>query len=401
MRQEPTAKSQEPPKIILHVDMDAFFAAVEVLDNPDLKGECLVVGGRSDRGVVAAASYEARKFGIFSAMPIFQAWQRCKRLVIVPPRRRRYSELSKRIMSTLRQYSPLVEPVSIDEAYVDVSGCERLFGSPRDIGLRVKQNIKDAVRLTCSVGVAPNKFLAKIASDMDKPDGLFVIVDPEEVRRFLARLPIQKVAGVGRKSRESLKALGIHRLGDVAEFPESALLERMGKFGHRLIQLSQGIDDAPVAPWSPAKSISSEHTLAKNTRDVTELETYILHHAEDVGRQLRRKALKARTINLKLKSADFKINTRSSTLKQPTRSSKTIFNEARRLLRSYRLVKDIRLVGVGVSGLVDEDTPIQADLFDKPGNRQDSWDQIDDAVDAITDKFGKNMVQKARLKDLG
>lgn len=392
--------SQEPARIILHVDMDAFFAAVEVLDNPDLEGRCLVVGGRSDRGVVAAASYEARKFGIHSAMPIFQARQRCKRLVIVPPRRRRYSELSRRIMSTLRTFSPLVEPVSIDEAYVDITGCERLFGSPRDIALNIKQRISDTVRLTCSVGVAPNKFLAKIASDMDKPDGLYVVVDPEAVRGFVERLPIEKVPGVGKRTLEGLMAMGIQRLGDVADFSEPALLERLGKFGQCLIRLSRGIDESPVAPWSPAKSISSEHTLAQNTRDLDELETYLLHHAEDVGRQLRRKALKARTINLKLKSADFRITTRSVTLKYPTHASKTIFHEARKLLRAHRLAKKVRLVGVGVSGLLDEDTPVQADLFERAETRSDSWDQVDDAVDAITDKFGKDMVQKARLKDM-
>ncbi|MBT8356762.1 MAG: DNA polymerase IV, partial [Deltaproteobacteria bacterium] len=242
--------------MILHIDMDAFFASVEQLDNPDLKGKCIIVGGRSNRGVVSAASYEARKYGVRSAMPIFMAKRKCPQGVFVFPRIKRYKEVSKEIMKLFCEFSPLVEPVSIDEAYVDIAGGARLFGSPVQIGMHIKEQIKKKVNLTCSVGIAPNKFLAKIASDMEKPDGLFIIL-PEEAHQFIQSLPIKKVPGIGKKTGESLENMSIATLGDVKQYPEKILLKRLGKFGKRLVELSNCIDHSSVTPFAQRKSVST------------------------------------------------------------------------------------------------------------------------------------------------
>jgi DNA polymerase-4 len=380
--------------MIIHIDMDAFFASVEVLDNPDLKGRCVVVGGRSKRGVVAAASYEARKFGIHSAMPMFQARQRCKELVIVPPRRRRYKEISAKVMAIFKEYTPLVEPVSIDEAFMDVSACRRLWGSSEEIGQDLKRRVLTEVHLTCSVGIAPNKFLAKIASDMDKPDGLTVI-RPEHVAAFVDTLPIGKVPGVGRATQGVLDSLGIRTLGDVNAHPEETLVRRLGKYGRRLASLARGCDPSPVNPHAPAKSVSSELTLPENTADREVLARYLLQQSEDVARQLRKHAVRAKTITLKVKHDDFKQATRSRTLPRPVRSSQTIYREACRLLDAYRLTGKLRLIGVGGSGLVAENLPSQIGLFEKEDAEQDRWEKVDAALESIRVKYGKEVVKKA------
>ena len=225
----------------MHIDMDAFYASVEQLDDPRLKNKCVIVGGTSNRGVVSAASYEARQFGVRSAMPIYQARQKCPHGIFVPPRMDRYQAISKKIMAVLRDFSPLVEPVSIDEAYVDIAGCQHLFGEPQEIAREIKRKIRQTVNLSCSVGVAPNKFLAKIASDMQKPDGL-VLIPPEKVSAFVESLPIKKVPGVGNKMLPKLELLGIHTLGDVQRLPQQTLLRHLGKFGLRLRTLSYGTE---------------------------------------------------------------------------------------------------------------------------------------------------------------
>ena len=225
--------------MILHIDMDAFYASVEQLDDPRLKNKCVVVGGTSNRGVVSAASYEARRFGVRSAMPIYQARQKCPHGIFVPPRMDRYQAISKKIMTILRDFSPLVEPVSIDEAYVDITGCQRLFGEPLEIAREIKGKIWDTVNLTCSVGIAPKKFLAKIASDMQKPDGL-TMIPADEVAAFVESLPVGKVPGIGNKMHRQLELLGIRALGDVRRLPQKTLLQHLGKFGARLHALACG-----------------------------------------------------------------------------------------------------------------------------------------------------------------
>ena len=382
--------------MILHIDMDAFYASVEQLDNPDLKGQCIIVGGTSKRGVVSAASYEARKYGIHSAMPIFKAKQRCPEGVFIRPRMARYKEVSASIMSILNKFTPLVEQVSIDEAFMDITGCERLFGSVRQVGIRIKQEIKDTVHLTCSVGIAPTRFLAKIASDLQKPDGLTLIL-PDEVQGFIRTLSIRKVPGVGKKTHRQLEKLHIQSLGDVKNYPPKMLIDRLGKYGRRLLELADGIDPTPVEPYSRHKSVSTERTMSEDTKDRAVLHHHLLRHSEEVARQLRKLDMGAKTITLKIKHADFKQFTRSTTLTLPTRSSETIYREALRLLENYRLTKKVRLIGVGASSLSTTSPPVQLNLFEKSLQKNDSWEKVDRTVDRITDKFGKNAIRRATL----
>ena len=383
--------------IILHMDMDAFFASVEQLDDASLRGRPLVVGGCSNRGVVAAASYEARRFGIHSAMPIFQARQKCSSLVIVPPRRKRYAALSRTIMTILETFSPLVEPVSIDEAFMDITGCGRLHGSPRQIAQAVKAQILSQVGLTCSVGVAPAKFMAKIASDMEKPDGL-TIIEPDQVRGFIDQLPIQKVPGVGSRAEAQLLAMGIRTLGHIRPCPESLLIRKMGKFGLRLKALADGRDDSPVTPLRQTKSISTETTLSRDTRDHNRLCAYLLCQSQAVAAEMRRKKFKARTITLKIKTADFKLHSRSRTLPLPVQSADPIYRAAVALLLDLAPAGPVRLVGVGASGLLAESTPVQADIFSGgQQTRNGKWDKVDQAMDAVNLRFGGRAVARGKL----
>ena len=384
----------------MHVDMDAFFASVEQLDAPQLRGKCLVVGGSSSRGVVAAASYEARKFGIHSAMPMFMARHKCPDLVIVPPRRKRYSELSRRIMAILGSFSPLIEPLSIDEAYVDVSGCCRLLGTADQIGAAVKASIQEETRLTCSVGIAPNKFLAKIASDYHKPNGL-TMIQPDQMAAFIDTLAIGKVPGVGAKARERLLAMGVETLGAVKYLDRGTLVRHFGKFGHRLHQLARGIDDSPVSPDGPAKSVSSEATLAHNTRDRQILERHLLVQAQTVAHQLRKHQVVARVVTLKIKTADFKRHTRSQTLARPVRSSDSLYRIAADLLTEQTLSRPVRLIGLAASGLQPETMPVQQNLFDGRQDRQHSkWEKVDRAMEAVARRYGHRFVVRGAASDL-
>jgi len=385
--------------MILHIDMDAFYASVEQLDNPRLKGQCVIVGGTSGRGVVSAASYEARAYGVHSAMPVFQARQKCPEGIFIPPRMRRYQEISAQVMTILSTVSPLMEPVSIDEAFIDVSGCERTQGTAETIARRLKREIHEHVRLTCSVGAAPLRFLAKIASDMDKPDGM-TIIHPREVTNFISTLPIQKVPGVGKKALQSLNEIDITCLGQVNRVSKQTLERRLGKFGLRLIELASGNDKTPVTPARERKSISSECTLAKDTRNIDQLKKIILGQSQTVAGGLRKKSFRARTITLKIKHLDFKQFTRSLTLATPTQSSEIVYQTAVRLLERYHLKHEIRLIGVGASGLISAHAPLQTDLFDSKESFQDhNWEKVDKALDGISKKFGHKMVQRGTLTD--
>ena len=384
--------------MILHIDMDAFYASVEQLDNPWLKGKCVIVGGTSNRGVVSAASYEARRFGVHSAMPVFQAKQKCPQGIFIPPRMQRYQEVSRTIMTILKAFTPLVEPVSIDEAYLDISASTQLHGDPEDIALQIKRNIKESVKLTCSVGVAPIKFLAKIASDMNKPDGLTVIL-ADDVPRFIETLPIQKVPGVGKKTFRQLELMGIKTLGDIQTFPRQTLLDRMGKFGKRLLQLCAGIDHSEVTPYSQHKSVSSERTLSQDTADKKLLRRYLLQQADEVARHMRKAGTRGKTITLKIKHADFTQITRSTTIGLPTQSSKTIYRCAALLLDNYQLTQKIRLIGVGVSGFKSAETPVQLELFEQSAETGKNWEKVDQTVEDISKKFGRDAIKRATLKD--
>jgi DNA polymerase-4 len=382
--------------MILHIDMDAFFASVEQLDNPELRGKCVIVGGTSGRGVVTTASYEARRYGVHSAMPMFEARRRCPHGIIVPGRMARYKSISRQIMHLLQSFTPHVEPVSIDEAYLDISGGHRLFGPPERVGRSIKHKILQDTGLTCSIGAAPLRFLAKIASDMEKPDGL-TMIRQEEVPGFIAQLPVRKIPGVGKVTHDQLTRMNLNTLGDVRRYPADLLINRLGKFGYRLIALSRGEDPTPVSPHSPAKSVSSENTLAQDTRDSSILRKHLLHHAEDVGRQLRRLQLKARTITLKIKHADFHQITRSKTLAHPTQAAEVIFKQADHLYNDYSLRQKVRLIGVGASNFVSAATPVQTEMF--PDKERGAWglETIDHTVDAINEKFGPGRISKASL----
>lgn len=383
--------------MILHVDMDAFFASVEQLDHPEFAGKCVIVGGDANRGVVCAASYEARKFGVHSAMPMFQARRKCPHGVFVRPRHRRYAEISAEVMALLGSFSPLVEPVSIDEAYVDIAGCGTAFGEPAVIGQKIKEKIRAHLNLTCSVGIAPLKFLAKIASDMRKPDGLTVIV-PEDVENMIAALPIDRVPGVGPRTGRQLDRLGIRTLGDVRRYTEQQMIARLGKYGGRLYELSCGIDRFEVRPDRLAKSISSEETFAEDTRDRSILNRYLLKHAEDVGRDLRKEGVKAKTVNVKIKFSDFTQVTRQVQLERPTASSEIIYRAAVKLVEGFPLVKPVRLIGVGASDFMAKAGPVQLSLFSQPENNAAKWEKADRAMDAIFEKFGRRAIMKASLR---
>ncbi|MGD8344043.1 MAG: DNA polymerase IV [Desulfobacterales bacterium] len=384
--------------MILHIDMDAFYASVEKLDDSRLRHKCVIVGGTSNRGVVSAACYEARRFGVHSAMPIYQAKQKCPHGVFVSPRMGRYKEVSKKVMTLLKVFSPLVEPVSIDEAYMDITGCQRLFGEPQEIAREIKRRIFESVHLTCSIGVAPNKFLAKIASDLEKPDGLTLIM-PEQVPQFIESLPIRKVPGVGKKMTRQLEVLGIRTLGDVHRLPEKALLKHLGKFGRRLRALSTGSDASPVTPHTPHKSISSERTLAADTRDVKLLKRYLLSQSAEVARQLRQTGVRAKTIVIKIKNADFKTVTRRTTIAIPTQSSDTIYKAAAQLLDAFKMTQKIRLIGVGTTGFSAVTASVQMGLFEKKETPGDNWEKVDKALDSISRKFGTDVIGRASIKD--
>jgi DNA polymerase-4 len=301
-------------------------------------------------------------------------------------------------MAILREFSPQVEVVSIDEAYIDISGGQRLHGDPEMVAMDIKNKIKEKLGLTCSVGVAPGKFLAKVASDMDKPDGL-TIIGPQQVNQFIETLAVQKVPGVGKKTFLQLESMGIKTLGDVKKFPEKMLLDRLGKFGQRLIELASGRDHSTVTPWSLHKSISSERTLGEDTDDKKLLYKYLLKQSEEIARQLRKSNVKAKTITLKLKHADFKQFTRSKTIDTPTQSSETIYRYAVRLLDDYRLTQKIRLIGVGTSGFKSTDRPVQLNLFDRVKESDQTWEKVDRTVETITKKFGRDAIKRGTLSE--
>lgn len=379
--------------------MDAFFAAIEQRDNPALKNKPVIISGKSARSVVSTASYEARKFGIRSAMPVFQAMQKCDHLMIVPGNMKKYQANSQRIMEILFHFSPLVEQVSIDEAYMDITGCERLFGSPEKMAQTIKKRIYDDLSLTSSVGIAPIKFLAKIASDMNKPDGL-TLISPSRVKEFINDLPIQKVPGIGKSAMEQMKRLQIKTLGDISKYSLPILTRKFGKMGQRLIELSQGIDPSRVTPFSARKSISSETTLSTDISDFETIKQEILDRSQSVGWQLRKKNLVSDNVFIKLKFSDFSQLTRSKKLPESICSSSAIFNEALALYKTIQLKKKIRLVGVGVTGLKDKNAPVQLQLIQDPGRQKKQWESVDMAVDSISEKFGSHIVRKASLNTL-
>jgi len=375
----------------MHLDMDAFYASVEQADHPELRGKPVLVGG-AERGVVCAASYEARKYGVHSAMPVFQARKLCPRGIFLPVRMSRYKEVSRTVMDILTGISPMVERVSIDEAFVDISGTETLYGPPRALALRVKSDVFETTSLTCSVGVAPNRFLAKIASDLRKPDGLTIIED-HEVESFLKVLPARKIPGVGRRTAEELKNLGIVTASDILKLPSRFWVKKFGKWGARLYEKAQGIDETPIETVSDPKSISAEETFARDVESMAELEKMLLSQAEEVGRDLRSHGIQGRTVVLKVKYADFKTVTRSRTLPSPFDSTQVIFTTAQQLLRELNPARKVRLIGVGVTNFSAGFRQMQI----LPEEEPHRLEHLDQALDRIQKRFGDKAIMRGRL----
>jgi DNA polymerase-4 len=374
--------------------MDAFFASVEQLDIPEYRGKALIVGG-GERGVVATASYEARRFGVHSAMPMFRARQLCPHGIFIPGRMKRYREKSREIMSILDRFSPLVEPASIDEAYLDLTGLERLRGSIRTIAGAVQRAILEETGLTCSLGAAPVKFLAKIASDLHKPAGLTILA-PDDIPAFLRALPAGRIPGVGRRTLEILESLGVQTAADISRLPPAFWRKRLGKFGDVLCQRAQGLDPRPVEPHIAPKSESAENTFAADISDREELRVWILRQAERVGHSLRRRKLAGRTITLKVTFADFRQKTRSRTLGLPTNLTRAIYETARDLLDELAPEGPLRLIGVGVSHFGDR--PEQFPLLPAPEDENRKRDAaLDAALDSLRGRFGEDAVIRGKL----
>jgi DNA polymerase IV len=381
------------PRTILHVDLDAFFAAVEQRDRPDLRGKPVIVGGGgpNQRGVVSAASYEARKFGVHSAMPLRQAGALCPNGVFLPVDGTKYQAVSRQVMAVLRRYTPLVEPISIDEAFLDVTGSRALFGDGAEIGRRIRADIRNELDLTASVGVATTKLVAKIASDLRKPDAL-VVVPPGDEETFLAPLEITRLWGVGAKLAESLREYGVRTIGDLAALPEDLLVRRFGKHGASIGQRARGRDaDRVVSDRDAAKSVGHEHTFDVDTSDREIIERTILAMSEGVAGRLRDSGVKASTVTVKIRDTSFRTITRQRTLPEPTDLTEPIFRTALELARPEVRGLRIRLLGVTASGLGDRD---QLALFaaDDPRRRR-----VVEAADEVRHRFGERAITRARL----
>lgn len=378
---------------ILHVDMDAFYASVEQLDHPEYTGKPVIVGADpkagKGRGVVAACSYEARKFGVHSALPISRAWKLCPEGVYVRPRMERYAEVSRQVMEVFRRYTDLVEPLSIDEAFLDITGSIALLGSPEQIAAAVKKEIRKATGLNASVGLAPNKFLAKIASDLKKPDA-FVVVAGHEVEQFLHDLPVSRLWGVGPKTEHRLREMGFTTIGDVAAASRDSLVRSLGGLGEHLFQLSHGKDDRPVEPNGEPKSIGNETTFEEDTGDRELLLRTILELSDHVAERLRKDGCRARRVTLKLRYSDFETHTRQHSLNKFILTGNEITQVARTLFASFPLKKKIRLIGVSAGDLHrDGADPQQLSLFGGPKN-----EKLSHTVDELKQKFGSDALRR-------
>ncbi len=378
-------------RTIMHVDMDAFFAAVEVLDHPEYAGQPLIIGGRKDssRGVVSTASYEARKFGVHSAMPIAKAVVLCPHGIFVPGRMERYQEVSRQVQAIFPQFSPIVEPLSIDEAFLDMTGCEHFYSSLEHMGQSLKRKIRAETGLTASVGIAPNKFLAKLASDWQKPDGLFVL-RPQEVAGFLRDLPVGKLWGVGKKSQALLHGLNLHYVRDILPHSEAWLQAKVGSaLGSQIYHLARGIDERPVVPEQQAQSIGHELTFSEDVDSFPFLRRQLAELSEKVGWRLREQDFYAKTVSIKVRFHDFRTITRSHTLPHTFNDDDTIFQQALHLLEGVKL-EPVRLIGVTVSNFSQG---TQLSLF---STLDQSSSQVNEVMDGINRRFAPGTITKGR-----
>jgi nucleotidyltransferase/DNA polymerase involved in DNA repair len=389
-----------PARVIMHLDMDAFYASVEQLDHPAYRGKPVVVGadprGGQGRGVVAACSYEARPFGVRSAMPISRAFRLCPQAIYLRPRMHRYAEMSERIFAILREYTDLVEPLSIDEAFLDVTASQRLFGPAEQIGRILKARIRSELRLVASIGIAPNKFLAKVASDLGKPDG-FVVVEPGRERAFLDPLPIARLWGVGPKSEARLQRLGFQTIGQLARQPVADLEAILGRAGRDLWGLANGMDDREVVPEQEAKSIGAENTFDEDTDDRALIRRTLLELSDRVGSRLRREGYLASGVTLKFRDHLFRTTTRASLLGRPTDLGEDLFAEAWQLLGRVRWAgKRVRLLGVSATRLVPAapESRGQMALFPPAGGQGHTLART---IDEIRERFGGGAITRASL----
>ncbi|MDD2498474.1 MAG: DNA polymerase IV [Desulfitobacteriaceae bacterium] len=383
------------PTNILHCDLDAFFASVEQLDNPSLRGKPVVVGGSMhSRGVVSTCSYEARKFGIRSAMPTAQAYRLCPQAVFLPVNMPRYLEISKQVFSILSRYSPIMEVVSIDEAFLDISGCSRLYGSPEKIGYLIKKQVNSELGLTISVGISYNKFLAKLASDMDKPDGLRIITENEALE-LLRPLPVSRIWGVGQKTGQHLDKLGIKTIGDIQDLPPGWLEDKIGSAGRLFWELAHGIDARAVEPEHERKSLGREETFPEDINDTIYLEKLIAQFAAELCRKLRQAELLAGSITIKLRYSNFKTITRSKTI-NPCNSDIIVAQIASELLHhSYDNKQPLRLFGLSLGHLSPAASLEQGSLFEPQLNAD--YKSIDRLMDKIRERFGPGAINRANL----
>jgi DNA polymerase-4 len=379
------------PRTILHVDLDAFFASVEQLDDPALRARPVLVGGTGNRGVVAAASYEARAFGCRSAMPMATARRLCPHAVVVRGRHERYRELSTQVFTVLERFTPLVQPVSIDEAFLDCTGSLPLFGPGCVIGERIRAEVRAQTGLTCSVGVAPNKFLSKLASDLRKPDAL-VELTPEGFQAVLDPLPVSKIWGVGPAAEASLARLGVRTIADLRAMPPEVLRERFGDFGAHIHDLAHGVDERPVHTDRQAKSISHEQTFAQNLSDPDDVRAVLADQAEQTARRLRRAARFAQSVSVKIRFGDFETITRATSIDATDRTD-VIVAAARGVFDAWaaRSFRPVRLIGCALADLTDAGAP--DGLFDRADAEKRR--AVDAAADAIAARFGKRAVVRA------
>lgn len=386
------------PRAILHVDMDAFYASVEQRDHPELRGKPLIVGGVSGRGVVAAASYEVRKFGVRSAMPIRRALALCPHAICVRPRMSRYAEVSEQVFAVFHEFTPLVEGLSLDEAYLDVTGSRALKGDPVRIAEDIKRRIRSDTSLTASVGVATNKLVAKIASDLNKPDGLTVVTE-DRIHEVLDPLPVNRLPGLGRKLGEHVVASGIATLGALRRAEDERLRLLFGKHWQSWRDRASGVDDREVEPDHDEKSVSNERTFGEDLRDIEMMRTELAVLADKVSGRLRAKELKAACVGIKIRLHDFKTLTRQCTLTIPTAESRVIAERARSLFDAWVGTQQrprIRLLGVSSSDFSRES---QSDLFAEPERQQN--EKLDATLDAIREKFGGAAVARASVLKRG
>ncbi len=387
------------PAVILHLDMDAFYAAVEVMDDPSLRGKPVIVGAPPDRrGVVSTASYEARKFGVRSAMPSRTAGKLCPQGIFLPVRMERYAEISRQVMAIIESFTPVYEQVSVDEAFLDVRGVLRKWKSGRAVAEALKAAIRSRISLTCSVGVAPNKFLAKLASDLQKPDGLTEVpAEPEAIARFLAPLPVSRIWGVGKVTEARLREFGLSTIGDVQRLGLAGLVPLVGEAAARhMFELAFGRDEREVETEYTAKSISSETTFDEDCENPSVVRQVLVGLVEEVGGRLREDGRLARTGHLKLRYGDFTTLTRQLPLRPPTQTDRDLIRCATALLEKEGVERPVRLVGFGVSGFDDgvPGKPRQLDIFPAdPGSARQA--HLDLSLDAVRRKYGPSAIRHA------